>query len=275
MRTSMQCVFVFAVALLLFAVIPHSAHGADANALVQAEIETAEGNFDAAFETLSDRLADNWLDADAHEAMGRFFEERDLPEAAIASYEQAAAILTARAVASPRNSENSKDALYGLMSVSGRISIIYAGIGDYTGALRWGQQAYYLGSTDAAVLRTLADNYFSMKRHAFALPVLDRAIAALSASEGEDEIAAVLHSKRGVASYYTGDFGASLGDYTLAEKFGMSSSELYGNWAFALEGLERWQDALEMWLKVSKMDVPSENIDMVKEHIEQCKARIE
>ncbi|MEP0815404.1 MAG: hypothetical protein HRF49_12175 [bacterium] len=215
-------------------------------------------------------LAADWTNVEAHMRLGGYRERQNQPSLAAASYEQAASLFTVL-LASPDEKARGF-ARAGLIAASERLALIKRAPGPSPEALKWEEQAFFLGSGNPAVLALLAEDYLSFRRYNAALAVCDKGVSIPPRGDSDPDAAEVRHL-RGISLYYLGDFDASAADYAEAEKLGLKTVELYGNWAFTLEGQERWMDALAMWTKVATMDVPAENKAMVEEHIAKCKGR--
>ncbi len=248
---------------------------ADTEALSQAEFELTQGNYDKVFAICNGLLEADWTDYEAHIIMGKANEANNETQSAIASYRQAAKILAARVATAPKDTENALKDRGKLAWVSAKIAVNARDIGDKGAVIEFGQQAYYLGSTDKDALLALANAYVDAERYAIALPVLTRAIDGYSANAGKDNFAAEAHYQKGICYYYADEFAKSCAAYALAESFGQNNLTFYGNWAFSLEGAGEWQQALDMWIKVSKMDCPDTHLQLVKEHIETCEEMVE
>lgn len=262
---------VLIVTYLLVAVfVSVSGAFAETEAISQAESELAQGNYVNVFAICNGLLEADWTDAGAHIMMGNTFEALEETESAMACYRQAAKILAARVSTTAVDDENALADRRKLAWVSAKLAVNAHEIGDKGAVVEFGQQAYYLGSTDKDALLTLANTYIDAENYSLAMPALKRALAAYKANEGIDDYAAEAHYQKGICHYYANEFVESCAEYALAESFGQNNLTFYGNWAFSLEGAGEWRNALDMWIKVSEMDCPETHLALVKEHIKTC-----
>lgn len=237
----------------------------------------AAGKLEEALASAELALAENYANPEVHETIGDILRELSLPDAATLFYERAYELFLLQAHAGTHPDVKAK-----MARVSGKLALISEGgpplVADIlAGSERtfyYGMNAYALESTDAQAMRAYANACISVRRYPQAEAALSKAIASRTPSGAMDGLAADLHHLRGATRYYLQDYAGCIGDYTLAESYGLVSVKLYGNWAFALEALEKWSEALEMWRKVSKMGVPAENKLMVEEHIKLCEEKL-
>ncbi len=222
-------------------------------------------------------LADNYANPEVHEVLGDVLRELGLPIAAAMFYERAFDLYFEQAIAGGHPGVKEKmartAAKLAAAAAIGPPMLAESNARDES-TLYYGMNAFALGSRDARAMREYASACISYRLFPQAENALTLAISSYGAMLPKDAFAADLHHLRGAARFYLEDYAGALSDYTLAEKNGLDSVTLYGNWAFALEALEKWSEALEMWRKVSKMDVPAENKAMVEEHIKLCEERL-
>ena len=290
--------FLAAAALVSSFSLPRPALSAEEAApasLASARAAFAAGDLSAAESMLVSILKANWFDSDAHSLLAQIREKSGAFELSVASSEQALLILVAREITPPGAAAganfDSAAAAAKLLPFAEGMAYGGAAFSDNVSLLRWREAAFFLGSARPEVLKPLAEAYIEYRRYSLAENALTRAIDALTSSAshaggeapGEDnplpaapdteQTLADLYHLRGICYYYEGDFGGSLADYTLADRHGLASVDFYGDWAFTLEALDRWQDALAMWERVSRMDVPLENQSLVDDHLKTCREK--
>jgi tetratricopeptide (TPR) repeat protein len=276
---------VFVLALLLALILPALRPApASAQSLVYESAVQAfdAGDYEGALLMLDSLLRQYPTDIPALELQARAFAKQGYSEAAKAGYRLAFDLLLMRldglvTKSAVPNAEiiDPNPIVIPLMRVSAELALISLEGGDKAEFLYYAQLAYRFRTTDARVLEALADSYQKYRNYRLALMVMDYAVNACGEPNGENDISlAELHHLRGSMLYYIDQFGMAIVEYETAEKMGLTTPELYGNWAITLEKLELWQDALDMWTKLSKMDVPAEYVSMVTEHLILCKEKL-
>jgi len=279
-----SCALVFGFVLLAVVVCPSpaSAQSSEYDSVVQA---FDAGDYEGALLMLDEILLQDPTDVPALELQAQAFAKQGYTDAAKASYKLAFDLLLTRIdqldmvdveemIASEVDPAPVKS-IEPLRRVSTALALISLDYGAEAEFLYYAQLAYRFNTTDPTVLLKLADSYQSFGNYKLAIVVMDYAVNACGEPNGENDIPlAELHHMRGSMLYYIDQFGMAIVEYETAEKMGLATPELYGNWAITFEMLEMWQDALDVWTKLSKMDVPAEDVAKVAEHLLLCKEKI-